>query len=157
MSEVRQVPRLLMVLAGTLVIAGCAARPMMKPGPMPLRSGPCGKPPSTRQAPIVCIDDSARTLKVTPDPVDAHDADESDRTRKTPVKMQWFTTSGTGDVRLEIEPGCVANVKCHGNGHCTADTVPVSGTQKRCKYDVWIEGGNHDRLDPTIVIDPCCG
>lgn len=155
MSEVRQVPRLLMVLAGTLVIAGCAARPMPEPSPMPLRGGPCGKGPSTKQTPIVCIDDSARTLKVSPDPINAHDAKEADRA--TPVTMQWFTASGSGDVRLEIEPGCVANVRCNGNGHCTAQTVSVSGSRKECKYDVWIEGGNHDRLDPTIVIDPCCG
>ncbi|HYC62847.1 MAG TPA: hypothetical protein VEK79_25125 [Thermoanaerobaculia bacterium] len=150
-------PRLLMVLAIPVLIAGCAARPMPDPGPMPFRGGPCagGKAASTKQAPIVCIDDSARTLSVSPDPIAAHDAKASNRA--TPVTMQWFTTSGSGDVRLEIEPGCVANVRCNGNGHCTAQTVSVSGARKECKYDVWIEGGNHDRLDPTIVVDPCCG
>lgn len=154
MSEVRQVPRYLMVLAVTLVIAGCAARQMPEPSPMPFRSNPCasGKARSTKQAPIVCVDDSARTLKVVPDPVVVHDVSASDRA--TPVTMQWFTMSGAGDVQIEIEPGCVTDANCNGNGHCTAKTVP--GAHKQCKYDVWITGGNHDRLDPTVVVDGCC-
>jgi len=153
MSEVRQVPRVLMVLAVTLVIAGCGPRPMPDPGPTPFRGNPCasGRAASTKQAPIVCVDDSARTLRVVPDPVVVHDVSASDRT--TPVTMQWFTMSGSGDVQLEIEPGCVTNAKC-ANGHCTAHTVP--GARKQCKYDVWITGGAHDRLDPTVVVDGCC-
>lgn len=154
MSEVRLVPRLLMVLVAVVLIAGCAARPMPDPSPSPFRANPCanGKAVSTKQAPIVCVDDSARTLRVFPDPVVVHDVSASDRA--TPVTLQWFTTSGRGDVQLEIEPGCVANVRCNGRGHCTAQTV--AGARKQCKYDVWITGGEHDRLDPTVVVDGCC-
>jgi hypothetical protein len=39
-------------------------------------------------------------------------------------------------------------------GHCWARTIPGAG--KTCKYDVWITGDQHDRLDPTIIIQPCC-
>ncbi len=155
MSEVRMVPRLLVLLVATLLIAGCAANnssPDTKP--VPLRANPCasGAPPMNKQAPIVCIDDSARKLVVSPDPVVVHDVSASDR--KTPVGVQWFTKSGTGDVQVAIEPGCVDKKSCNGNGKCAAETVP--GAKKRCKYDVWITGGAHDRLDPTVVVDPCC-
>ena len=157
MSEVRMVPRLLALLVATLLIAGCAATPADNSGAsssMPLRANPCasGAPPMNKQAPIVCIDDSSRKLVVSPDPVVVHDVSVSDR--KTPVGVQWFTKSGTGDVQVAIEPGCVDKKSCNGNGKCTAETVP--GAKKRCKYDVWITGGAHDRLDPTVVVDPCC-
>ncbi|HEX2060558.1 MAG TPA: hypothetical protein VHK90_07445, partial [Thermoanaerobaculia bacterium] len=61
---------------------------------------------------------------------------------------------GGGDLQLEIEPGCVTQQQCDGRGHCWARSIP--GSASRCKYDVWINGGNHDRLDPTIVITGCC-
>jgi hypothetical protein len=152
------VPRLLALLVATLLIAGCAANHPDNGGAsnsMPLRGNPCasGAPPMNKQAPIVCIDDSARKLVVSPDPVVVHDVSASDR--KTPVGVQWFTKSGTGDVQVSIEPGCVDKKSCNGNGKCAAETVP--GAKKRCKYDVWITGGAHDRLDPTVVVDPCCG
>jgi hypothetical protein len=53
-----------------------------------------------------------------------------------------------------VEPGCVGDVRCDGRGHCSARAV--AGAARSCKYDVWINGGDHDRLDPTIVISPCC-
>jgi hypothetical protein len=153
MSEVRMVPRLLTLLVATLLIAGCASYSSAS-RPIPLRANPCasGAPPMNKQAPIVCIDDSARTLVVSPDPVVVHDVKASDR--RTPVSVQWFTKSGTGDVQVAIQPGCVDGKSCNGNGKCAAETVP--GAKKACKYDVWITGGNHDRLDPTVVVDACC-
>jgi hypothetical protein len=158
MSEVRLVPRLLVLLVAALLIAGCAARmtPEANPGSTALRANPCasGTPPMKKQAPIVCIDDSARKLVVSPDPVHVHDVNESDRI--TPVPMQWFTKSGTGDIQVRIDPGCVDKKACNGNGKCSAETVR-SAAGKTCKYDVWITGGKHDKLDPTVVVDPCCG
>lgn len=152
MSEVRLVPRFLALPALALLIAGCAARP--DPGPNPLRANPCatGKAPVSKQEPIVCVDDSARTLVVFPDPVVVHNVKESDR--KTPVTVQWLTRSGAGDVQVRIEPGCVDKKSCDGRGKCTAETVP--GAKKKCKYDVWITGGRHDRLDPTVDLGECC-
>jgi hypothetical protein len=146
------VPRLLALPALALLIAGCAVRP--DPGPNPLRANPCatGKAPMSKQEPIVCVDDSARTLVVFPDPVVVHNVKESDRT--TPVTVQWLTRSGTGDVQVRIEPGCVDKKSCDGRGKCTAETVP--GAKKKCKYDVWITGGRHDRLDPTLDVGECC-
>jgi hypothetical protein len=152
MSEVRLVPRLLVLLVAVLLIAGCAAR--MTPNPTSLRANPCasGTPPMNKQAPIVCIDDSARTLVVSPDPVMMHDVNASDR--KSPVPVQWFTKSGTGDVHVRIDPGCVDKQACDGRGKCAAETVP--GARKTCKYDVWITGGKHDKLDPLVIVGGCC-
>lgn len=153
MSEVRMVPRLFVLPMVALLIAGCAAH--NAPDQRPLRANPCasGVPPKSKQAPIVCIDDSARTLVVFPDPVVMDDVNASDRRR--PVTVQWFTKSGTGDVQVRIDPGCVDKKACDGKGKCTAETVP--GPKRECKYDVWITGGGHDKLDPTVVVDACCG
>lgn len=159
MSEVRLVPRLLALLVATLLIAACAANNnAARSGAAnsgPVDANPCatGKATgSTKQAPIVCVDDSARTLVVFPDPVVVHNVKASDR--KTPVTVQWLTKSGTGDVQVLIQPGCLDKKSCDGKGKCTAETVP--GAEKKCKYDVWITGGGHDRLDPEVDIQPCC-
>jgi hypothetical protein len=83
-----------------------------------------------------------------------HDVKAEDRS--SPVPIQWYTKSGTGDVHVRFAPGC-ASVKvkgCNGKGKCEAATVPGSRTE--CKYDVWITGGKHDLLDPTVVVDGCC-
>jgi hypothetical protein len=149
------VPRLLALLVATLLIAGCAAAYDSAPEQKPLRANPCasGTPAMNKQAPIVCIDDSARKLVVSPDPVIVHDVNAMDR--KKPVAVEWYTKSGSGDVQVSIEPGCVDKKACDGKGKCAAETVP--GAKKQCKYDVWITGGRHDKLDPTVIVDPCCG
>jgi hypothetical protein len=143
----------LSLLVFVLFIAGCASQAAVDEPPG-FRGSPCrdkaGR--SNRQAPIVCVDDSARNLTVSPDPVVIHDVLETDR--KTPVVIHWFTTSGKGDLQVEIEPGCVEAQRCDRPGHCSARSVPRS--TKRCKYDVWINDGQHDRLDPTLVVSPCC-
>jgi hypothetical protein len=152
MAVVRLVPRGLALLAVVFMIAGCASQ--NSSGGNPIRGNPCltGNGSTNRQAPIVCVDDSARTLSVWPEPVVVHDVLESDR--KSPVALHWFTKSGDGDLQIEMEPGCVSNVQCDGRGHCWSRTIP--GSKSRCKYDVWINGGNHERLDPTVVITGCC-
>ena len=150
----RPVSSCVLVLSAVLLICGCAAR--NDSGTRPLRPNPCAGgaiPPENRQAPIVCIDDSQRVLRAYPDPVFVHDVNESDRV--TPVEIQWFTTSGTGNVQVELETGCVTQKSCDRNGKWAAKAV--RGANKRCKYDVWIEGDkNHDRLDPVVVITTCC-
>jgi hypothetical protein len=156
MSVVRLVPRCVVVFAAVLLISACAARNAPAPGPNPFRGNPCAGgavPGENRQAPIVCIDDSGRKLRAYPDPVFVHDVKESDHL--TPVEIQWYTTSGIGDVRVEMESGCVTEKQCDHNGKCAAKTI--KGANKRCKYDVWIEGdAKHDRLDPVVVITTCC-
>lgn len=158
MSEVRLVPRCVLVWSAALLISACAARPAPGPGPgpSPLRANPCAGgavPPVSLDAPIVCIDDSSRKLRAYPDPVTVHDVMASDRTKA--VEIQWYTTSGTGDVDVKMEPECVTEKSCNHNGNCTAK--PMKGVNKRCKYDVWIEGDkNHERLDPVVVITTCC-
>jgi hypothetical protein len=158
MSVAGRLSRIVVLLCTPLWIAACAARPVPpdgggNPGGTGLRPCSNGNAASTRQAPIVCVDDSARTLRVSPDPVEMHHVLKADR--RSPVMVHWFTTSGAGDLHVEIEPGCVTETRCDSKGHCSARTMP--GTSRgRCKYDVWIEDGQHERLDPTIVISPCC-
>jgi hypothetical protein len=156
MSVVRLVPRLIVLATSALVLAGCARpAPAPDPGLRPLANNPCerGHPPASKQAPIVCIDDTNRTLVAHPDRVVVHDVKAEDRS--LPVPIQWYTKSGTGDVHVKFAPGCTSvNVKGCGNGKCEAHTVP--GSRSECKYDVWITGGKHDLLDPTVVIDACC-
>ncbi|MDQ3280651.1 MAG: hypothetical protein M3Q69_04490 [Acidobacteriota bacterium] len=76
--------------------------------------------------------------------------------RKSPVALHWFTRSGNGDLRIQMrDAGCVRDLKCDGRGHCMARSIP--GGKGQCKYDVWINDGAHDRLDPTVVLTSCCG
>jgi hypothetical protein len=116
-----------------------------------LAANPCkaGAGKADRNAPIVCVDDTADTLSVNPDPISAHSVGEADR---QPVVIHWWTRSGGNALNLEIQPGCVTDVKCNG-AHCMARTLPVTA-RTQCKYDVWTD--KHPKLDPDIVIDPCC-
>ena len=154
MSELRFLPRWIVLFGIALTIAGCASRPADDMGGGKPFGGPCssGAGDTNRQAPIVCVDDSARTLVVSPDPVTVHDSMSAQRS--SGVMMHWYTRSGTGDLQVEIEPGCVTETKCDRPGHCSARTMP--GSAKSCKYDVWVTGKS-DRLDPTIVVTTCCG
>jgi hypothetical protein len=157
MPELRLVPRFLVPCVIAAMIAGCGYHGAKDGGSAttPMSGNPCasGTATTSRQAPIVCIDDTNRKLIASPDPIEVSNVLKSDR--KSPVTVQWYTKSGTGDVQVKIEPGCVTEEKCEGRGKCSAKSVP-SG-KPRCKYDVWIEGSSkHDRLDPTIVITPCC-
>jgi hypothetical protein len=146
--------RFLVLALFVAAFSGCAARSTDVAGVAPSASV-CrdGAGSTNRQAPIVCVDDSARTLSVNPDPVVVHDVRANDR--KTPVTVHWFTRSGRGDLQLEFEAGCVEQHRCDGQGHCWARSVP--GSTSRCKYDVWIAGGKHDRLDPVVEVETCCG
>jgi len=152
MSEVRVLLRFFILLVFTVVVVcGCAQRNAVTP----LRAGgggPCGggKGVSDRQAPIVCVDDLGATLSVDPDPIVLHD---KLRGGGNPVTLQWFTRSGGNDLQLEIEPGCVSEVKCDGKGHCTAKSRDID-SETKCKYVVWTD--KHPRLDPDIVVTPCC-
>ena len=150
--------RKLMLLGALLLVWMCAPSSSTAPdtggGPAPLRGNPCtAKAGSTdRNAPIVCVDDTGAKLSVSPDPIRVHDVGAADR---LPVVIQWYTVSGANDLHVELEPGCVADTKCDGNGHCMARTVALAvKTEKRCKYDVWTD--KHPRLDPEVIVIPCC-
>lgn len=157
MSVVRRVPRLIFVCVSALWLATCAARPTVEPnpGPNPLMVNPCekGAPSLDKQAPVVCIDDSARTLVAKPDRIVIHESKKGAPSEA--VAIQWYTTSGTGDLHVKMDSACDALVdKGHGTGKYEMKTVP--GKKRQCKYDVWITGPDHDRLDPTVVVDACC-
>lgn len=156
MSVVRRVPRLILVCVCAVFLATCARPSTDPPGPSPLMVNPCekGMPKLDKQAPIVCIDDSARTLVAKPDRIVIHESRKGAPTE--PVAIQWYTTSGTGDLHVKMDSSCDAvREKGHGTGKYEMTTVP--GKKRECKYDVWITGPDHDRLDPTVVIDACCG
>ena len=148
-----------MLLGMTLFLCACAAQQasdtnIAASGSSALRAGPCASKAGSndRNAPIVCVDDTGSTLTVSPDPIRVHDVGASD---KAPVVLQWHTVSGANDLHIEIEPGCVDEVKCPRPGHCVARTLPRGDkTEKRCKYDVWTD--KHPRLDPEVIIVPCC-
>lgn len=160
--------RSFVLLGALLIVCSCASQQSAPPPPDPVAPGgsaatglrparagnPCAdKAGSTdRNAPIVCVDDTGSTLTVSPDPIHLHDVGAADR---APVVIHWHTVSGANDLRVEIEPGCVTETTCAGNGHCRARTLPrTDKTEKRCKYDVWTD--KHPRLDPEIVVSPCC-
>lgn len=148
----------LVLLVATLLIAGCAAQPP-DPGPSgtaPMRmAGTCRDVPAERDAdaPIVCIDDSASVLRVSPDPFVIHSTPRQGSGRPA---VQFFTTSGRGDLRVVFrDERCVRNVVCNG-GKCTAVAARLNEGEKerRCKYDVELTG--HPTLDPEGVLTPCC-
>lgn len=154
MSKVRILLRWCVLVTVVFALAGCAASQGGDPGGGSGKTGltnPCGGGRGTadRNAPIVCVDDSGETLSVHPDPVEAHSVGEAGR---QPVMIHWWTRSGGNVLNLEIQPGCVTDVTCRGS-HCSARTLP-SDARKQCKYDVWTD--KHARLDPEVVITPCC-
>ena len=138
--------RCALLVGFALFLSACARRPVVA------TAGPCadGKGSTDRQAPIVCVDDTGATLSVFPDPIVLHDTTKGGG---GPVVLQWFTRTGTGDLQLQIEEGCVSEVTCNGRGHCTAKSRDIDA-ETRCKYDVWTD--KHPRLDPEVVVDPCC-
>lgn len=147
MVQVRMVSRILVVL----VIAACSSRPYNPGGSTQPFGGGCASGSSNPQAPIVCVDDTGTTLSVDPDPVRPDDVQGG-----VPINLVWKTKSGGGDLRIEMKSNaCVKNLNCNGNGQCTSQVIRASTAT--CKYDVWIQGGTQPRLDPTVVIQPCCG
>ena len=153
MPVLHPVLRLSVCLALALVLAGCASQKMM-----PLDANPCAvKKKNDPQKPYVCIDDSGATLTAKPYHVLVHESEKGDRTK--PVKIDWWTTSDSGDLRLKIYGNCVEQHQCNGNGHCWTKTKPGLvdyGEVEQCKYDVWIQNGAQPVLDPTIIITGCC-
>lgn len=151
MSEVRILLRWILLLTTALVLTTCASSSNPSPGGGTSLANPCsqGRGDTNRNAPIVCVDDTGGTLSVGPDPITAHSVGQSDR---QPVVIHWWTRSGGNQLNVEIQEGCVTDAKCNGS-HCMARTLPVT-EPKQCKYDVWTD--KHPKLDPDIVITPCC-
>lgn len=120
------------------------------------RKGPCsdvmGSP--FKAGPIICVDDTATSLSVTPDTIEVWDSVPNQP--NTPVMLQWFTSSGTGDLRIvPSDPAkCpLKDSKAAVPGHYWLQTIPGQTTEG-CKYTVFV--GTRQK-DPTIVITPCCG
>lgn len=152
--------RCLVVLGVCLVFCACASppvRPVVDSTQSTELDNPCR--PGTGSggsllinAPVVCVDDTGGTLRVTPDPIVLHDLDGAGG---RPVPIHWYTVSGANDLRIEIEPGCITQLECVTPGHCSAKAIRrPDKTWKRCKYDVWTD--KHQRLDPDVIITPCC-
>ena len=153
MFEVRILLRWILLVTAALVFGTCtstSSKTAIAPGGGGANN-PCGKGAGNpdRNAPIVCVDDTSDALSVQPDPITAHSVGQSDR---QPVMIHWWARSGGTALNIEIQPGCVTEVTCRG-AHCSARTLPVT-VRTRCKYDVWTD--KHPRLDPDIVVDPCC-
>jgi len=150
MSEVRSLPRLLILLVASIFIATCAQN-SRGPGATGLAGNPCssGKGLVNREAPIVCIDDTNTKLTIDPDPVEVWHKQRGGG----PVTIQWFTKTGGGTIEFQWQKAtCVTKEVCT-TGHCTAQTLSTS-TGETCKYDILMPG--HDRLDPEVVVSGCC-
>jgi hypothetical protein len=156
--------RLPLVLVTSMLAVSCAQPPdRVAPKANPLTitaaTGGCGPGVQRREAPVVCVDDSGETLRAIPDTIYAFDTHPEDR---SPVNIVWFTSSGGGNLRIEPESStnCVSKVWCNPkSGHCRARTLPLNGKQEsRCKYDVvMVEAdGRERRLDPIVIVQPCC-
>lgn len=150
MSEVRILLRWCLLVMIGLALLTCATSGSTGGGTT-IAANPCSKGTgvTNRNAPVVCVDDTAATLSVNPDPITVHSFGETDH---GPVVVHWWTKSGSNALNVEVQPGCVTEMSCLG-GHCKARTLPVT-ERKQCKYDVWTD--KHARLDPEIIIDPCC-
>lgn len=154
MPKVRILLRWFLLITAALALGTCSSsssNTSVAPGGGPSRANPCsgGRGVENRNAPIVCVDDTGGTLSVHPDPIAAHSVGQSDRQA---VMIHWWTRSGGNALNIEIQPGCVTDVTCNGS-HCSARTLPAV-ERKQCKYDVWTD--KHPKLDPDIVVDPCC-
>lgn len=158
MFEIRRSPRVVVLLASSLLFMTCASwsAPGRGNALAPNRAGgPCAakKGNGSPNKPIVCVDDTGATLSVHPDPVIVHDVDASE---KKPVVIQWMTVSGGNDLQISMKDGCTTALSCKG-GKCTARTLPHGENEtgeRRCKYDIWTD--KHPRLDPDTVVVKCC-
>lgn len=155
MSKVRILLRGVLLIAAALALGTCSSSSSSNTGIASgggrSLAGTCstGLGKADRNAPIICVDDTGGTLSVHPDPITAHSVAETDR---QPVTLHWWTRSGGNALSIEIQEGCVTDVTCDGP-HCSARTLPAE-ERKQCKYDVWTD--KHPKLDPDIVVDPCC-
>lgn len=127
-----------------------------EPAPPSLSGNPClgGSGVKDPDRPIVCVDDSAEILSVSPDPIWIHDRMSTNRS--TPATIQWFTKSGNGELRVRFkDERCVRRVVCTGT-RCNAVAARKmdKGEEVRCKYDVQLTG--HPDLDPETVLVGCC-
>ena len=147
----------LVLLAAGLLLCACAQP--MQPNPSPPGIAPdrmCADAHGVQRAdaPIVCVDDSSDMLKVSPEPFVLHEKLSTGGNARPAV--QWFTTSGSGDLKVAFkDERCVRNMVCHGS-HCTAVAAKLTAGKKeeRCKYDVMLTG--HPLLDPEGVLTGCC-
>jgi hypothetical protein len=156
--------RSLLIVCLLFAFAGCQATdPSTGTGPtvQPSRGGTTAVPPNdcsrgaatmNKERPVICVENAAPGLRITPDSMEAWDVLPADRT--APVMIHWVTRSGGGDLRIDFKDGgCVETPQCNGRGHCQAKTININDPQKRCRYGVTLDGVV---VDPEVVITNCC-
>jgi len=147
MSEVRLLLRVCILLCAALLIGTCRSA-----DDKTILTGVCSSMlgDANPDGPTVCVDDGPKMPKV------SHNTITMNRTRPGvgATEIQWLTRSGTGPLEIDVQPGCFTHVSCAA-GRCSAKALPVTA-RKTCKYSVFINDGNHEKLDPDVVVVPCC-
>lgn len=156
----------LSLVAVTFFLSGCASMINHRTVPGPPRgqlvSNPCvggGTGSKDPYKPIICVDDTNPGAPTAPDStfydVEADLVGATKQPSNRPVKVQWFTTSGSGNLAVDFDAankGCVGKVSCNGNGFCFTMALKQSAS-KQCAYGVNLDGR---QTDPIVVVNPCC-
>lgn len=117
---------------------------------------PCAN--TDKNHPVVCVVGgmvSPKSIRVN-DFERPHGGPPSNR----PVVIKWRTSTNTGALSVtDFQPPdtCVTQVNCNSNG-CTAVVKgqklrSEGGSDVTCHYTLTLDGV---KLDPDIVVDPCC-
>ena len=138
-----------------LTAVGCASW-HDKIEPVGQAGGPdvCSGSPSP-YAPIVCVDDSLKTLPTDPETIHVINLPHG----KRPTVLNWFTVSGTNNLSVTFNQGnagCfVKSPECHGS-HCMAVIYQDAAVHLQCKYTVKLLNKRDYINDPVVEIDACC-
>ena len=145
----------------TLLLSGCSSMINHRTGGGGNGSNPCsgGGGSNNPYKPIICVDDSNPAAPTAPERVEFYDV-EADTVgghhvpSKRPVKVEWYTTSGRGDLAIDFAAaqGCVEKVECNHNGRCFTQARKQTA-QNLCTYGVNLNGY---KADPIVVVNPCC-
>ena len=117
-------------------------------------SNPCGAsgPVINPNAPILCIDDLTSFPTITIDPPPATYVH-----LYTARTVHWFTKSGSGTIAIAYDSDLLDPPDMKpGKGHTKAKAKSQTGG---VKYSVFVQKGSvtSNVIDPTIIIDTCCG
>lgn len=138
------------VVAGGIFAGGCGSTSTQG------RGHGCTVGSTRPERPIVCINNTGSELSVDPERVVAFDEYPKDSGR--PMKILFFTKTGTGNFKIiEKNGNCIASQECVENaGLCRVTVVDVKDGEedKQCDYDIEMAG--FPRMDPQIVIKNCC-
>ncbi|HSP33451.1 MAG TPA: hypothetical protein VLU46_03945 [Thermoanaerobaculia bacterium] len=123
----------------------------------------CTTPTGPRWRPVVCVDETALTAN--PKVQIAYDVEPGEDKRtpsNRPVAIFWRTHRQFNLQLQFVDKSCVDQIRCNGNGHCSAVVRPLEAVQgqkqtRRCTYRM-LDGGNPQKTDDEadIVITACC-